>query len=207
MLIKLYAIDKPLAEAWRTEFRLKPLPGTYEVEIIEGDILEDSHEAVVSPANSFGYMDGGIDLLYTEFFGRELQKRLQDVIMHSYGGELMVGHAVTIPTDNLQIPWLISAPTMRTPQDLNGTVGAYLASKVAVRTAIVKGFGSIAFPGMGTGVGALPPNVAAVQMRRGFLDAIQGMVPVSCLWERALDEKNLAAGNDTRGVHISEMVG
>ena len=204
MLIKLYAIDKPLLMAWRSEFSLKPLPEP--VEIIEGNILQEPHGAIVSPANSFGYMDGGIDLLYTEFFGRELQKRLQDVIQHSYGGELMVGHAVTIPTDNLQIPWLISAPTMRTPQDLNGTVNAYLASKIALRSAITKGFDSIAFPGMGTGVGALPPNVAAVQMRRGFLDAIQGMVPVSSLWERALDEKNLAVGNDTQGLHISELV-
>ena len=206
MLIKLYAIDKPLAEAWRAEFGLKPLPEPYEVEIIEGDILEDHHDAVVSPANSFGYMDGGIDLLYTELFGRELQRKLQGLIHSNFGGELSVGESIMLATGIKRIPYLISAPTMRTPQDLNGTVNAYLASKSALRLANHNKLSSVAFPGMGTGVGALPPNVAAVQMRRGFLDAIQGMAPVSCLWERALDEKNLAVGNDTRGVHISEVI-
>lgn len=206
MIIKLYDINKSLVEAWVREFKHKPLPAPYDVTIVEGDILQDSYDAIVSPANSFGYMDGGIDGLYTDFFGRELQKRLQDVIHHSYGGEIMVGHSVTVPTDNTQIPWLISAPTMRTPQDLNGTVNVYLACKVALRSAIVKGYDSVAFPGMGTGVGALPPDVAAVQMRRGFLDAIQGIRPVSSLWEHSLDEKNLAAGNDTQGLHLSEIV-
>ncbi len=210
MIIKLYAIDKPLAVAWWTEFEAKPLPEGYEVVVIEGDILADSHDAIVSPANSFGFMDGGIDLLYTEFFGRQLQQRLQDVIRRDFAGELLVGMAVGIRTLNEQIPALISAPTMRTPKDLSGTINTYLASKAALENAIgseaMNPYGSVAFPGMGTGVGNVPFNVAAVQMRRGFLDAIQGIRPVSSLWERALDEKNLAAGNDTAGMHISEVV-
>ena len=34
-------------------------------------------ECVVSPANSFGLMDGGYDLAITEWFGDQLQKRVQ----------------------------------------------------------------------------------------------------------------------------------
>ncbi len=31
------------------------------VEVIEGDLLDLDCDAIVSPANSFGFMDGGID--------------------------------------------------------------------------------------------------------------------------------------------------
>ena len=40
------------------------------------EILESSADAIVSPANSFGYMDGGIDLVYLHRFGWELQTAL-----------------------------------------------------------------------------------------------------------------------------------
>jgi hypothetical protein len=39
------------------------------------DILTRTADAILSPANSFGFMDGGIDLLYSNFFGWELQDR------------------------------------------------------------------------------------------------------------------------------------
>jgi hypothetical protein len=51
------AIDAPLAEAWRK------FCGHFEcVSIHHGSILDLDIDAVVSPANSFGFMDGGIDV-------------------------------------------------------------------------------------------------------------------------------------------------
>jgi O-acetyl-ADP-ribose deacetylase (regulator of RNase III) len=38
-----------------------------------GDIFEHMADVTVSPANSFGYMDGGIDLVYSNYFGWELE--------------------------------------------------------------------------------------------------------------------------------------
>jgi len=38
-----------------------------------GSILDIECDAVVSPANSFGFMDGGIDLIYSQFFGWHVQ--------------------------------------------------------------------------------------------------------------------------------------
>ncbi len=196
--ITLCALDDALADAWEREFELNP-----QVTVVRGDILETSADAIVSPANSFGFMDGGIDLLYTELFGRELQQILQDRIRNSRGGELLVGQALTVQTHHERFPWLISAPTMRTPADLTKTINVYLASKAAMGAAMDEGFTSVVFPGMGTGVGNLSPKVAAVQMRRGFDDAMNGLKPVSSLWERALDEKNLMVGSDTTPLHLS----
>lgn len=56
-----------LVEAWG-EFA-----AASEVEVSHGDIFDLSADAIVSPANSFGFMDGGIDLVHSQHFGWSLQ--------------------------------------------------------------------------------------------------------------------------------------
>ncbi|MGL4555809.1 MAG: hypothetical protein ACRC33_31965, partial [Gemmataceae bacterium] len=68
--IILTAVDAPLAAAWR---RWCGDLGC--VELHHGSIFDVTCDAVVSPANSFGFMDGGIDRLYTERFGPGVQER------------------------------------------------------------------------------------------------------------------------------------
>jgi hypothetical protein len=54
-------VDKQeaLVSALQQEFASFP-----EVSIVEGNILELAENCIVSPANSYGFMDGGIDLQY-----------------------------------------------------------------------------------------------------------------------------------------------
>jgi hypothetical protein len=52
----LHTFDSNIVAAWRSAFI--DVPDTL---IVDGDILADPCDAVVSPANSFGVMDGGID--------------------------------------------------------------------------------------------------------------------------------------------------
>lgn len=168
MNIFLCAVDPRLARAWR-----QALPqefGPAAVQVIEGDILSLPMDAVVSPANSFGFMDGGLDALYTRFFGPQLQERLQRMIRAQADGELLVGQALPVETGHARIPWCISAPTMRVPRRLESAEPAYLATRAAVRCALAAGVASMAIPGMGTGTGGLPPDSAARAMLRGIQD-------------------------------------
>ncbi|MEO5929009.1 MAG: macro domain-containing protein, partial [Candidatus Kapaibacterium sp.] len=103
------------------------------VEIIHGDILRSTADAIVSPANSFGYMDGGIDLVYTQHFGWDLEKRLRKVLIEEHDGELPVGQAVIVETLDARIPYLISAPTMRVPSNIENTVNVYWAFRAVLR--------------------------------------------------------------------------
>src|SRR5689334_21817016 len=114
-------INTPLVEAWSRCFS-----GIPEVRPSIGDIFGVRADAIISPANSFGFMDGGIDLLYSRRFGWQLQERLQRLLQEEYDGELPVGMAVLLGTGELDIPYLISAPTMRAPADVSNTVNAYL---------------------------------------------------------------------------------
>ena len=142
------------------------------VAVYQGSILGLNVDAVVSPANSFGFMDGGIDYAYTQFFGPGVQERLQRKIQ-SGTGELLVGDAETIATFHEQILYLISAPTMRVPMILGPTsINPYLAARAALREAVWHGFDNVAFPGLGTGVGQVPVNICAHQVRVAINEVI-----------------------------------
>jgi O-acetyl-ADP-ribose deacetylase (regulator of RNase III) len=141
------------------------------VTTLQGNILLLDVEAVVSPANSFGRMNGGIDYWYTQFFGTGLQIQLQKEIHNLWKGELPVGKAIVVPTNHFPIKYLVSAPTMRTPQVLpSGSINAYLACKAALEAAHISGIKSIAIPGLGTGVGGMAPKECASQVQQAIIE-------------------------------------
>lgn len=151
------------------------------VEVIHGSIIDLDIQSIVSPANSFGFMDGGIDLAYSQHFGWRIQEKLQAAIRRKPMGELLVGEAMCVPTDGSKsdrpIFNIVCAPTMRVPMLLlPGTVNPYLATKAALLRS--KGYGDgIAFPGMGTGAGRVPYDVAAGQMWRAICEVIFDEMP------------------------------
>jgi hypothetical protein len=63
----LAATEPLLADAWHKAFQ-----GVENVQIHQGSIFDVSADALVSPANSFGFMDGGIDAQYSQAFGWDL---------------------------------------------------------------------------------------------------------------------------------------
>lgn len=139
---------------------------------IKGNILDLDVCAVVSPANSFGFMDGGVDYAYSEFFGWELQSRLMSRIEELPFGELLVGQSLVVETNNSKIPYLISSPTMRVPNRIYDPADIYMACRSAIAEAVRHGMKKIAFPGMGTGCGQLPFDVAEKVMDRGCIDGL-----------------------------------
>jgi O-acetyl-ADP-ribose deacetylase (regulator of RNase III) len=180
-------LSEALVAAWRGEFGDLP-----DVEISQGDIFsrksgvvrfEDGidlrADAIVSPANSFGFMDGGIDAVFTYQLGPQVQQALQEVLREHWAGELPVGEAIIVPTGRSEIPWCVSAPTMRLPQEVSHTVNAYLAFRAALRAVSAHNsagrqtIGTLLCPGLGTAVGRLSPRLCARQMRAAW-DRVEG---------------------------------
>jgi O-acetyl-ADP-ribose deacetylase (regulator of RNase III) len=166
------------------------------VQIQPGSILDVRCDAVVSPANSFGFMDGGLDLLYSNHFGWHVQEELQRLIVEHHHGELLVGTAEIVETRDERTPFLISAPTMRVPMILTDTVNPFLAARAALllvkQGAIRSGqhqgrpvselVRSVAFPGLGTGVGRVEPQVCARQVRAAIDEVILDRYPFPESW-------------------------
>jgi O-acetyl-ADP-ribose deacetylase (regulator of RNase III) len=178
MNIILADVEGNLINAWNDIASNNVYVTTY-----RGSIFEVECDALVSPANSFGFMDGSLDFSISEYFGWHVQDRLQDAIKSKHHGELLVGQVEIIPTDHDSIPYVISAPTMRVPMDVRGTANPYLAIRgvlLAVKNGVFKDgtpvkdrIKTISFPGMGTGVGQISPQVFAEQMKQAVQDVIE----------------------------------
>jgi O-acetyl-ADP-ribose deacetylase (regulator of RNase III) len=169
-----------VAEARR---HLMELPNV--IEVAHRSVVDRPTDAVVSPANSFGFMDGGVDWAYLQFFGVELQRRFQMVIRLQKFQELLVGSAVAVPTYHEAIPYLIAAPTMRVPKIITDPADLMLATRAAVRVASDFRFRRIVMPGMGTGCGQVLPGVAARAMRAGIEAALRDMPYRPYTWQEA----------------------
>lgn len=160
-----------LCNEWREIFKDCP-----DVHISRGDIFEEGEhlnvDAIVSPANSMGFMCGGIDYVYSEYFGWGIGDTLRTILWQEYFGELLVGQAVVVDikltNPKTRIPYLISAPTMRVPMNVANTVNAYLAFSAALRVAKKNNIKSILCPGLGTAVGEMQSDVCAVQMYEAY---------------------------------------
>ena len=144
------------------------------VNISCGDIFAIKADAIISPANSFGFMDGGIDLAYSEYFGWKLQESLQEKIREDFNSELPVGLAAIVPTENSDIKYLVSCPTMRIPEDVSNTVNAYLAFRAGLLEVInfnnnnSTKIESILCPGLGTLTGRISATNCAKQMKHAY---------------------------------------
>jgi O-acetyl-ADP-ribose deacetylase (regulator of RNase III) len=120
---------------------------------------------MVSPANSFGMMDGGLDLAIRDQLGFSVERKLQEVIVEKHHGELPVGCAVIVATNDRRWRYLITAPTMRVPEPISFTINAYLAFR-ALLVAVEKFNGdlgkreidTLVCCGLGTGIGKANPN-------------------------------------------------
>jgi O-acetyl-ADP-ribose deacetylase (regulator of RNase III) len=201
MKVVLTARDKDLAEAW-----MRYCGDLNNVSLHRGSIFDVACDAVVSPANSFGFMDGGIDALYVDRFGREVQDRVRMAILTRHNGELLVGNAEIVETSDPQVPYLIAAPTMRVPMVLGSeSINPYLATRAVLLLARHHAFPDgplkgkpladhlrvIAFPGMGTGVGRVPPDIAARQFRAAYEEHLQGRSRLPTSWAEASEDHQL----------------
>ncbi len=149
----------------------KEFEGIDNVAIVQGNILNVRSSAIVSPANSFGEMSGGLDKQIDNYFKGEAQTRAISVIRNDYFGELPVGKSMIIKMNDKKFQHLILSPTMRLPGILEkNSINAYLAMRgllVAIanfnRTAENK-MDSVAIPSLCTGVGGMSAEESASQM-------------------------------------------
>ena len=162
--------NQAMVDAWRVAFAPYLDAG---VTVLSGDIFQQPADVIVSPANSYGFMDGGIDAVYTRRWGVQVQELLQRRIQRIYDGELPVGQAIVVPTGDTEFPLLISAPTMTIPMDVSETANAYLAFRAVIQSALYQqrigqSLKSIVCPGLGTGVGGMEFDRCAKQMLRAY---------------------------------------
>ena len=159
-----------VVEAWRAAFA--DTPG---IEIRKGSILDEQVDAWVSPTNSRGRMDGGVDAAVKRHLGAGIQLRVQRAIRGQFAGRLPVGSAVCVPSGAVNPKFLISAPTMEeSSQNVSETLNVALACAAAFQAVHRQNgrapgsIGSVALVGMGARTGRVPARVCANLMWTGY---------------------------------------
>lgn len=182
--MKIYLLDRnPKTVAiWKLYFRDHP-----EVSIVCDDFLHfmdtTKVECVVSPANSYGLMDGGFDLAISEWFGWSLQEKVQKYIMEHYRGEQPVGTSFVLDTGVDSIK-LIHTPSMRIPSVIKEPLVVYQCMRTCLMTALDNGIESIVIPAFGGGCGWLREQTICSMMYEAYIQVMNPPEKIS--WEYAM---------------------
>ena len=136
------------------------------ISTVTGDITRLEVDAIVNPANSLMIMGGGVAGAILRAGGREIQ---DEALKQA---PVPVGKAIATKAGKLKTKHVIHAPTMERPAMQIGKQNVELAAKGALECAKQLGVGSLAFPGMGTGVGGFDVDEAAKIMVRELVKHI-----------------------------------
>jgi len=137
----------------------------------EGTPLAFDIDAVVSPANTAGIMNGGYDAALRRHFGNTLEYRVRMSIKEK---PIAVGEARAIQTADEKVMWLIVAPTVSIAADgLSGHESvSYAAAYKSVMAAYKVGAKCLGMTGLGTGAGGLDRRKAIFEQCDGIEDAL-----------------------------------
>jgi O-acetyl-ADP-ribose deacetylase (regulator of RNase III) len=166
-----------LDAATAAAFRASRFGSTPRVDIITGSITEGTRaDAYISPANTSGNMDGGVDRVFADFFGwsygrpyhtaNPLQQAMDCLKLVT----LPIGQAIVVRDGKNR---LIASPTMVQPGKI--PAGSQIVHDAA-RAAFVAwrhadDIETAKLPSFGTGWGEVPPDIAAEQMWGAFVGA------------------------------------
>ncbi len=128
------------------------------ITILQGDITNLEVDAIVNAANSYGYMGGGVAGAIKRKGGQEIE------IEAVSKAPIPIGYAVITKAGRLKCRHVIHSPTMEQPASLIDVGNVKEATRAALECADEAGLKKIAIPGMGTGVGGVPRNKAAMAM-------------------------------------------
>lgn len=155
------------------------------------DITRLSCDAIVNPANSFGYMGGGVAGAIKRAGGIEIE---QEAVSKA---PIQVGSAVETTAGSLPCRYVIHAPTMEQPAMRTNEEKIRKATKAAFLIAKKLGVKRIAFPGMGTGVGGVKPKDAAramMEIAKEFMNDFEEIIFVDVndemvnAWKKELNQ-------------------
>lgn len=141
-----------------------------DIKVVKGSILDVDADVIVNPANSKGLMGGGVAGVIKRFGGEEIEKEAVEK------APIPVGSAVLTTAGKLNFQGVIHAPTMEEPAMPSSEEKVRKATRAALELADKECFKTIAFPGMGTGVGGVPKDLAA----RAMVEEIRNFKP-KCL--------------------------
>jgi len=162
--MKIYLLDtrKDMCKAWEHDFG--------KVVTVVNDTLENflnstNVEAIVSPGNSKGIMDGGYDKAISLYFGWGLTNHIQKYIAKECPGGLQkVATALIFDIPEKLGKKCIHVPTMVLPSPVDDPKVVYKCMKAALQCALDNKVESVVIPAFCAGTGGVDPFTVSEQM-------------------------------------------
>ncbi|RLF42913.1 MAG: macro domain-containing protein [Thermoplasmata archaeon] len=161
------------------------------IKVLKGDLTEIDADAIVNPANSLGYMGGGVAGAIKRKGGEEIEKEAVEK------APIPVGKAIATTPGRLKCRYVIHAPTMERPAMRISVDNVEKATRAALELAKDMGIKRIAFPGMGTGIGGVKEEDAAkamIETIKEYLDFFDEIVLVDIndkmvnAWKKSVED-------------------
>ena len=176
--IHLIDINKDMTDVWKRFFANMT---NIQIHNIDLHTFLNTHDVqgIVSPANSFGLMDGGYDKYIIDYFGKDLMNNVQNHILKNYYGEQPVGTSFTIPIDDRH--FLIHTPTMRRPGKIKDPTIIYSCMRSVLIECMQLNINSVLIPAFGGCTGGVSYCEIANMMRLAYEQIIN--VPDMITWD------------------------
>ncbi|RLE54862.1 MAG: macro domain-containing protein [Thermoprotei archaeon] len=153
------------------------------IDVVLGDITKLEVDAVVNPANTLMIMGGGVAGAIKRVGGEEIEKEAMKQ------APVPIGRAIATTAGKLPAKYVIHTPTVERPGMRASIENVVKAVRAALEKADELNVKSIAFPGMGTGVGGVPYNQAAEAMISTIRKYIDQGTKIEKIVLVAIDEK------------------
>ena len=167
MQIYLVDINTKMIESWEKYFKYEN-----NVNVICSDIytflVNKNIDCIVSPANSFGIMDGGIDLELNRYFSNNVNPLFQQMVINMviddrrYAGQIPLGEAALLKIGK---KYFIACPTMILPELLELNNDNIATIRKCMKNCLIKAMEnnikSIFIPAFGAGTGGIPEDIVA----------------------------------------------
>ena len=187
MRIYLVDIDGRMIKAWESFFSNEEnivIANRDVVEFLKTNVEVDS---VVSAANAFGIMDGGLDAVYLRHFGLELQEAVQCKISAEYLGEQPIGTSIVVDIPGHAGIKFYHIPSMRVPQPIIDPRVIYTCTRTALVTGILNGAKNMLLPAFGHLTGRVEAEIVSELMYRAYNDVCKNserpIKPKTCFEE------------------------
>jgi O-acetyl-ADP-ribose deacetylase (regulator of RNase III) len=168
-LVDIHSSVIDAAKELRWEIELHNLTDIKTIPLLAGS-------SFVSPTNSLGFMDKGVNYVLSNIMFPEIEDKLKKIIKDMGSQTLLkrqflqIGKALTVET---QVPgvFLIATPTMWLNEDARGTNNAYHAMYAVLKEASLNSLiKDIYFTGFCTGYGMVEAKIAIEQMKMAHDD-------------------------------------
>ncbi len=161
-----------------------------EINVRNESITRIEVDGIINPANSFGYMGGGVAKVIKGVGGEDIE---EEAIQNA---PVEIGKALATTSGDLRCDAIIHAPVMRNPSETTDTHKIEQAIRAALELAEEMEMKKLAIPGIGTGVGGVKPEESAevmIKVLKEFNDKFEKITLIDIdeemcqAWEKLLE--------------------